>query len=141
MEKIKKILTDPQYAKYWREVSSDICGIPTEYAVRYKLKKLGLNKKFLEEYADIYYIMSVINYVSCNEYDKDFVWKDKDKLVLEETNKGEIEHRKRSIFFDLRDLKEYGEVDEETMNSILATLGIEDKEEDDEEKFLNAIFR
>ena len=144
MDKIKKILTTPQYVEYWKEVSSGIYGIPTEYDVRCKLKELGLNKKFLAEYAETYYIMLLINYVSYNEYDKDYVWKDKDKLVLEESNKGDIEFSKRSILSDLRNLKKYGEVDEETMNSILATLNIEDiedKEEDDEEKLLNAIFK
>ena len=141
MDKIKKILTTPQYAEYWREINSHIYGIPTEYDVRCKLKELGLNKKFLAEYADTYYIMMLVNYLSHNEYDKDYVWKDKDKLVLEASNKGDIEDSKRSILSDLRDLKEYGEVDEETMNSILATLNIEYKEEDEGEKLLNAIFK
>ena len=142
MDKIKKILTTPQFANYLWEVNSEICGdIPTEYDVRSKLKELGVGKKFLAEYADTYYLMSVINYVSNSEYDEEYVWKDKDKLIIEQSNKGQIEFRRRAILTSLRELNKYGEVDEETMNSILATLNIEEEKEDDDENILNAIFK
>ena len=133
MEKIKKILTDPKLAQIWRDLYDEMrCEIPTHYDVTKALKKIGLGKKLMTEYADVYYLMCVICYLGDNEEGQEFEWVNKETLEMKECNEGEIYSAKQSILFNLNRLLDYRVISENEAENIKVALDIEEEEDDDD---------
>lgn len=134
MEKIKKILTDPKLVKFWQGVKEEMMGeVPSRYDVSKALKELGLGKKLMTEYGEIFYIMCVIDYVGGNEEGSDFEWVNKDTLEMKELYEGEIYSAKQSILYSLKRLCDLEAINEDTLESAIDMLGIEDEEDEDYE--------
>lgn len=127
MDKIKKILTDPKLAHYWRKLYQEIMGdVPTKYNVTIMLKGLGIEKKILAEYGDTYYLMTVIDYVAVNIEGLNFEWTNKDRLEMKECSIGEIIDAKEGIMFNLNRLLDYGAINFNTAEDIKAKLELPD---------------
>lgn len=134
MEKIKKILTDPKLAHYWRDLYQEIMGdIPTKYNVTQMLKGLGIEKKILEEYGDTYYLMIVIDYVADNIEGLNFEWTNKDTLEMKECGKGQINDAKENIMYNLNKLLDYGAINFNTAEEVKAKLDLPDIEYKDDD--------
>ena len=136
MDKIKKILTDPQLAHYWQELYQEMMGeIPTKYDVTQMLKGIGIEENIVTEYGDTYYLMIVINYVADNIEGLNFEWTNKDTLEMKECGKGEIIDAKEGIMFNLNKLLDYGAIDLNTAEDIKAKLDLPDIEDEDDDDF------
>ncbi len=132
MDKIKKILTDPKLAHYWRELYQEVMGeIVTKYEFTRALKEVGLGKRLMAEYGDTFYLMYVINYVADYIEGVDFEWENKDTLEMKECNKGKISNAKEGIMYNLNKLLDYGAISENVVEDVKAALELPDIEEDD----------
>lgn len=134
MEKIKKILTDPKLAQIWRDLYDEMrCETPTHYDVTKALKKIGLGKKLMTEYADVYYLMCVISYLGDNEEGQEFEWVNKETLEMKECNEGEIYSTKQSILFNLNRLLEFRVISENAAEDVKVALDLLDIEDEDDD--------
>lgn len=134
MEKIKKILTDPKLAHYWRELYQEMMGeVPTKYNVTIMLKGLGIEEKILTEYGDTYYLMTVIDYVADNIEGLNFEWTNKDTLEMKECGKGQINDAKENIMYNLNKLLDYGAINFNTAEDVKAKLELPDIEYKDDD--------
>lgn len=133
MEKIKKILTDPKLAHYWQELNQEMMGeVPTHYDVTKALKKIGLGKKLMTEYADVYYMMCVICYLGDNEEGSDFEWINKNTLEMKKLYDSEIYSTKQSILYNLNKLLDYRVISENAVEDVKVALDLLDIEDDED---------
>ena len=131
MEKFKKILTDPKLVKFWQGVKEEMMGeVPSRHNVSRVLKELGLGKKLMTEYGEIFYLMCVMDYVGDNEEGSDFEWVNKDTLEMKKLYESEIYSAKQSILYSLNRLCDLQEINEETLETALSMLNIEEEDED-----------
>lgn len=134
MEKIKKILTDPKLAQIWRDLYDEMrCETPTHYDVTKALKKIGLGKKLMTEYADVYYLMCVICYLGDNEEGQEFEWVNKETLEMKECNQGEIFSAKCNILHSINRLLEFRVISENAAEDVKVALDLLDIEDEDDD--------
>lgn len=84
----------------------------------------------MTEYGEIFYLMCVMDYVGDNEEGSDFEWVNKDTLEMKKLYESEIYSAKQSILYSLNRLCDLQEINEETLETALSMLNIEEEDED-----------
>lgn len=125
MDKIKKILTDPFLIKVWKECNFDATlEFPSMSVVRTILKENNLSKKLIDEYADIYYILYLSNYLMSSTEGKDFEWTNKNKLSIKPSKQGKIDMHKELIVNEMDELLQIGGIEIGKILQIKEILGV-----------------